>query len=156
MHDRKNDCCPVNRRVPSRKASTGAGFGPIWRGVDLNCDRQELRSFPEMTAPRTAHERRQDPVRPDHGVRPVDELRAHRATPRRRRLTDAPAAGPDPVDPRRAQGRLRQPTAAARAAGPGFSGQQGAGGAADAGERHPGPPQAALQGDDGLRAWPDR
>lgn len=33
-------------------------------------------------------------------------------------------------------------------------GIQGAGGAADAGERHPGAPQAAVQGDDGLEARP--
>ena len=49
-------------------------------GADLNFDCPELRSFPGLTSPRSALERWQDPVRSDHGVRTVDELRAHRAS----------------------------------------------------------------------------
>jgi hypothetical protein len=56
---------------------------PILFGADLNFDHAKPRTFPGLTAPGDAHVRRQDFFRSAHGIRSVDELRAHRATPQR-------------------------------------------------------------------------
>src|SRR4030066_329322 len=62
------------------------------------------------------------------------------------------AAGADPRHSRRTQGRLRQPENGQRTAWTWVSSFQAASRTTDAGPRHPGAPQAAVQGDDGREA----
>jgi hypothetical protein len=71
--------------VPSPRTSIGVGYRPIEFGADLNFVCQESRTFPGLTAPRSAHVCGQDLVCPSHGVRAMVQLRAHRAALLRQR-----------------------------------------------------------------------
>ena len=56
-------CCPVNRTVLALKARISAGFEAKMRGVESNWMERFSEFFRE-----DAHEHRQAPVRPAHGL----------------------------------------------------------------------------------------
>ena len=72
--------CPVKWSTPSERTSTGAACRLILFGVDLNFSCRKPRTFPGLTFPRNWYVCWQDPVRPGHGVRAVDELHRHRGS----------------------------------------------------------------------------
>ena len=77
--------------MPRLGSSIDAGCRPISFGANLNFDLPKPRTFPGLTASGDARSCRQDLVRQSHGVRAMDQLRAHRAAPwrqRRRALVD--------------------------------------------------------------------
>jgi len=79
-------CCgDFHLHAPSRRSSKSVGWGLISFGADLNFGLQKVGSFSGLTSPRSTRECRQNPVRPSHGVRAVDELCAYRASLRRQR-----------------------------------------------------------------------
>jgi putative transposase len=73
-------------------------------------------------------------------------------SPTRTRLTDAQMLALIQAIHQELKGAYGSPAHGARTARPGIPGQQGTRRAADAGERHPGAPQAAVQGHDRLEA----
>ena len=87
----RHHCCPVKSYAPSRISSIDAACRPVLFGADLNFAGLKPRTSPELTVLRSAHVGWQDPVRPGHGVRALNEFSPHRP------ILPRPCRGSHPV-----------------------------------------------------------
>jgi hypothetical protein len=66
--------CPVKPALSFKKVSVDEAFQPILLGADLNLVSAFLGKFQGLRPWEACHERRQDAVCTNHGVRSLDQL----------------------------------------------------------------------------------